>query len=134
MPPGANHRSRKIILAEPRGFLRRVSIAPSKRFAVPCAHLGGPLYVRHQIVHNRFVLEALEKEGAVFVETLDEVSCRAAGHFQRSWRRAQRVGSRQRSRFARYRCDLPAGHQGAPGSPALRERRPDRRARRSRRP
>ncbi len=34
---------------------------------------GRPLYVRHQIVHNRFVLEALEAEGAVFVENLDEV-------------------------------------------------------------
>ncbi len=34
---------------------------------------GRPLYVRHQIVHNRFVLEALEKEGAIFVEDLDEV-------------------------------------------------------------
>jgi 4-hydroxy-3-methylbut-2-en-1-yl diphosphate reductase len=34
---------------------------------------GRPLYVRHQIVHNRFVLEALEREGAIFVESLDEV-------------------------------------------------------------
>ena len=34
---------------------------------------GRPLYVRHQIVHNRFVLEALEREGAIFVENLDDV-------------------------------------------------------------
>ena len=34
---------------------------------------GRPLYVRHQIVHNRFVLEALEREGAIFVDTLEEV-------------------------------------------------------------
>jgi 4-hydroxy-3-methylbut-2-enyl diphosphate reductase len=34
---------------------------------------GRPLYVRHQIVHNRFVLEALEKEGAIFVESLEQV-------------------------------------------------------------
>jgi 4-hydroxy-3-methylbut-2-enyl diphosphate reductase len=34
---------------------------------------GRPLYVRHQIVHNRFVLEALEEEGAIFVEDLGEV-------------------------------------------------------------
>jgi 4-hydroxy-3-methylbut-2-enyl diphosphate reductase len=62
----------KIILAEPRGFCAGVERAvEAVRGALRT--FGRPLYVRHQIVHNRFVLEALEKEGAVFVETLDEV-------------------------------------------------------------
>src|SRR5260370_24561484 len=62
----------KIILAEPRGFCAGVDRAvETVRSAL--REYGRPLYVRHQIVHNRFVLEALEREGAVFVETLDEV-------------------------------------------------------------
>ncbi|MGH7934563.1 MAG: 4-hydroxy-3-methylbut-2-enyl diphosphate reductase [Candidatus Binataceae bacterium] len=62
----------KIILAEPRGFCAGVDRAvEAVRGAL--REFGRPLYVRHQIVHNRFVLEALEKEGAIFVENLDEV-------------------------------------------------------------
>jgi 4-hydroxy-3-methylbut-2-enyl diphosphate reductase len=62
----------KIILAEPRGFCAGVDRAvEAVRGALHT--YGRPLYVRHQIVHNRFVLEALEKEGAIFVEDLDEV-------------------------------------------------------------
>lgn len=61
----------KIILAEPRGFCAGVDRAvEAVRGAL--REYGRPLYVRHQIVHNRFVLEALEREGAIFVESLDE--------------------------------------------------------------
>ncbi|MGH8012226.1 MAG: 4-hydroxy-3-methylbut-2-enyl diphosphate reductase [Candidatus Binataceae bacterium] len=70
MPKGTS--VEKVILAEPRGFCAGVDRAVE---AVRSAlrEYGAPLYVRHQIVHNRFVLEALEKEGAIFVENLDEV-------------------------------------------------------------
>jgi 4-hydroxy-3-methylbut-2-en-1-yl diphosphate reductase len=62
----------KIILAEPRGFCAGVDRAvEGVRNAL--RDYGRPLYVRHQIVHNRFVLEALEREGAIFVESLEEV-------------------------------------------------------------
>jgi 4-hydroxy-3-methylbut-2-enyl diphosphate reductase len=62
----------KIILAEPRGFCAGVERAvEAVRSALRT--YGGPLYVRHQIVHNRFVLEGLEAEGAIFVEKLDDV-------------------------------------------------------------
>jgi len=62
----------KVILAEPRGFCAGVDRAvEAVRSALRV--YGAPLYVRHQIVHNRFVLEALEREGAIFVEDLDEV-------------------------------------------------------------
>src|SRR5271169_838243 len=62
----------KIILAEPRGFCAGVDRAvEAVRGALRT--YGRPLYVRHQIVHNRFVLEALEEEGAIFVEDLAEV-------------------------------------------------------------
>jgi 4-hydroxy-3-methylbut-2-enyl diphosphate reductase len=62
----------KLILAEPRGFCAGVDRAvEAVRGALRT--YGRPLYVRHQIVHNRFVLEALEREGAIFVDRLDEV-------------------------------------------------------------
>ena len=62
----------KIILAEPRGFCAGVDRAvEGVRGAL--RDYGRPLYVRHQIVHNRFVLEALEREGAIFVDNLDMV-------------------------------------------------------------
>jgi len=62
----------KIILAEPRGFCAGVDRAVEAVRSALRAY-GRPLYVRHQIVHNRFVLEALEREGAIFVDTLEEV-------------------------------------------------------------
>src|ERR1700691_2177548 len=62
----------KIILAEPRGCCAGVGRGvEAVRGAL--RDYGRPLYVRHQIVHNRFVLEALEREGAIFVESLEEV-------------------------------------------------------------
>lgn len=63
----------KLILAAPRGFcagvVRAVDIVER---ALSQAH-GGPVYVRHEIVHNRQVVERLERLGAIFVEELDEV-------------------------------------------------------------
>lgn len=89
----------KIILAEPRGFCAGVDRAvEAVRSALRT--YGRPLYVRHQIVHNRFVLEALEKEGAIFVESLDQVPERqrvifsAHGVAPSEWDRARDRGLR----------------------------------------
>lgn len=62
----------KILLAAPRGFCAGVERAIQ---AVEHAleTYGAPVYVRHEIVHNRYVVESLEKKGAIFVEELDEV-------------------------------------------------------------
>lgn len=62
----------KIVLAEPRGFCAGVERAVEAVRGALRAY-GRPLYVRHQIVHNRFVLEALESEGAIFVDNLADV-------------------------------------------------------------
>jgi len=61
-----------ILLANPRGFCAGVdrAIEIVKR-AIEL--LGAPIYVRHEVVHNRFVVEDLKQRGAVFVEELDEV-------------------------------------------------------------
>ena len=62
----------EVILAEPRGFCAGVDRAIEiveralKRF-------GAPIYVRHEIVHNTFVVDDLRRKGAIFIEDLDDV-------------------------------------------------------------
>ena len=63
----------KIHLAGPRGFCAGVDRAilmveeAIKRF-------GGPIYVRHEIVHNKYVVEDLKSKGAIFIDELDEIT------------------------------------------------------------
>lgn len=61
-----------VLLANPRGFCAGVdrAIEIVKR---AIETLGAPIYVRHEVVHNRFVVDDLKHRGAVFVEELDEV-------------------------------------------------------------
>ena len=61
-----------VLLANPRGFCAGVdrAIEIVKR---AIESLGAPIYVRHEVVHNRFVVDDLRQRGAVFVEELDEV-------------------------------------------------------------
>jgi len=61
-----------VLLANPRGFCAGVDRAIEIVERALTMH-GAPIYVRHEVVHNRFVVENLEKKGAVFVENLDEV-------------------------------------------------------------
>ncbi|MFZ7175228.1 4-hydroxy-3-methylbut-2-enyl diphosphate reductase [[Pasteurella] aerogenes] len=62
----------KIILANPRGFCAGVDRAISIVELALEVH-GAPIYVRHEVVHNRFVVNGLRERGAIFVEELDEV-------------------------------------------------------------
>ncbi|WP_297325994.1 4-hydroxy-3-methylbut-2-enyl diphosphate reductase [Nitrosomonas sp.] len=62
----------KVLLSNPRGFCAGVDRAIEIVERALTMH-GAPIYVRHEVVHNRFVVEDLEKKGAVFVESLDEV-------------------------------------------------------------
>ncbi|PTQ87786.1 4-hydroxy-3-methylbut-2-enyl diphosphate reductase [Nitrosomonas ureae] len=62
----------KVLLSNPRGFCAGVDRAIEIVERALTMH-GAPIYVRHEVVHNRFVVENLEKKGAVFVENLDEV-------------------------------------------------------------
>jgi len=61
-----------ILLPEPRGFCAGVDRA-IQIVELALERYGKPIYVRHEIVHNRYVVENLERKGAVFVEELDEV-------------------------------------------------------------
>jgi 4-hydroxy-3-methylbut-2-en-1-yl diphosphate reductase len=62
----------EVVLANPRGFCAGVDRAIEIVERAIDA-LGAPIYVRHEVVHNRFVVENLRSRGAVFVEELDEV-------------------------------------------------------------
>lgn len=61
-----------IRLCQPRGFCAGVDRA-IQIVVLALKKYGAPVYVRHEIVHNRYVVEGLEAKGAVFVEELDEI-------------------------------------------------------------
>jgi len=62
----------KIKMCTPRGFCAGV-VRAIEIVELALQKYGAPVYVRHEIVHNRFVVEDLEAKGAVFVEELDEI-------------------------------------------------------------
>ena len=62
----------KVLLCSPRGFCAGV-VRAIDTVEQALARYGAPVYVRHEIVHNRYVVESLKRKGAVFVEELDEV-------------------------------------------------------------
>ena len=61
-----------VLIAAPRGFCAGVDRA-IEIVERALARYGAPVYVRHEIVHNRYVVDSLRAKGAVFVEELDEV-------------------------------------------------------------
>jgi 4-hydroxy-3-methylbut-2-enyl diphosphate reductase len=62
----------KVLLCSPRGFCAGVDRA-IQIVELALQRFGAPVYVRHEIVHNRYVVDGLKRKGAVFVETLDEI-------------------------------------------------------------
>jgi len=71
-PAPATRPALKIRVANPRGFCAGVDRA-IQIVERALDKFGAPVYVRHEIVHNRYVVESLEARGAVFVDELDEV-------------------------------------------------------------
>jgi 4-hydroxy-3-methylbut-2-en-1-yl diphosphate reductase len=68
----ADHPPLRVLIAAPRGFCAGVDRA-IQIVELALERFGAPVYVRHEIVHNRFVVDRLRKLGAVFVDELDEV-------------------------------------------------------------
>ena len=67
-----NAMPQEILLAEPRGFCAGVDRAIDI-VERALAKFGPPIYVRHEIVHNTFVVNDLKSKGAIFIEDLAEV-------------------------------------------------------------
>src|SRR5512132_1717751 len=86
-----------VVLANPRGFCAGVERA-IEIVERAIEQLGAPIYVRHEIVHNKYVVENLRKKGAVFVDELDEVPrgstviFSAHGVSKEIWREAEARG------------------------------------------
>lgn len=70
--PSADRPSIALVLAAPRGFCAGVDRA-IQIVERALERFGAPVYVRHEIVHNRFVVDSLAAKGAIFVDELDEV-------------------------------------------------------------
>ena len=77
-PPSAMSKpAMSILLASPRGFCAGVDRA-IQIVERALERFGTPVYVRHEIVHNRYVVQTLEAKGAIFVQELDDVPADAA--------------------------------------------------------
>ena len=112
----------KIILANPRGFCAGVNMAiESLERALEL--FGTPLYVYHEIVHNRPVVERFRKRGVVFVDRIDEVPSGATLLYSAHGVAPAIREAAARTQPARHRRHLSAGDQGASGSGALRQGR-----------
>lgn len=72
MAPGRTKPLLKVLLCSPRGFCAGV-VRAIESVERALDRYGAPVYVRHEIVHNRYVVDSLRAKGAIFVEELDEV-------------------------------------------------------------
>ncbi|MFC3713431.1 4-hydroxy-3-methylbut-2-enyl diphosphate reductase [Sphingoaurantiacus capsulatus] len=70
--PAATKPQLRVVIAAPRGFCAGVDRA-IRIVELAIERYGAPVYVRHEIVHNKFVVDSLRAKGAVFVEELHEV-------------------------------------------------------------
>jgi 4-hydroxy-3-methylbut-2-enyl diphosphate reductase len=74
----------RVLLANPRGFCAGVDRA-IEIVELALRRFGAPVYVRHEIVHNRHVVEGLRKKGAVFIE--DPIDAPTGAYLPRCGRR-----------------------------------------------
>ncbi|MCW5646909.1 MAG: 4-hydroxy-3-methylbut-2-enyl diphosphate reductase [Sphingopyxis sp.] len=71
-PGGSETAELRVLIAAPRGFCAGVDRA-IRIVELAIERYGAPVYVRHEIVHNRYVVDSLKAQGAIFVESLDQV-------------------------------------------------------------
>ncbi|MGH9817814.1 MAG: 4-hydroxy-3-methylbut-2-enyl diphosphate reductase, partial [Candidatus Acidiferrales bacterium] len=68
----ANPNGKSLVRVRPRGFCAGV-VRAVEIVELTLEAYGAPVYVHHEIVHNRYVVEQLRRRGAIFVESLEEV-------------------------------------------------------------
>ena len=108
----------EVYLAQPRGFCAGV-VRAIEIVERALEKYGPPVYVRHEIVHNKYVVESLQNKGAIFVEDLSEVPARAVTVFSaHGVARSVEDGSRRPGPAGAQR-HLPAGHQGPQSGQAV---------------
>ena len=100
-----------ILLASPRGFCAGVDRA-IQIVERAIERYGRPVYVRHEIVHNRHVVESLEAKGAIFVEELDDVPADRPVVFSAHGVPKAVPAEAGRRNLLYHRRHLPAGLQG----------------------
>jgi 4-hydroxy-3-methylbut-2-enyl diphosphate reductase len=101
-----------VMLANPRGFCAGVDRAidiVNRALEV----FGQPIYVRHEVVHNKTVVDDLRNRGAVFVEELDEVPDDAIVIFSAHGVSKAVQDEAASPRLAGVRCNLPIGNESA---------------------
>ena len=77
----------RVILASPRGFCAGVNMA-IEALELAIKAYGTPLYVYHEIVHNKWVVDRFKRQGAIFVNDLSQVPGRRCIALLRPWRAA----------------------------------------------
>ena len=102
----------EVALAEPRGFCAGVDRA-IEIVERALRRFGAPIYVRHEIVHNTYVVNDLKAKGAIFIEDLADVPPRCHAGVQRPRRADGGARRGAAARLSGVRRHLPAGHQGA---------------------
>ena len=103
-----------MLLCSPRGFCAGV-VRAIDSVEQALKRYGAPVYVRHEIVHNRYVVESLKAKGAIFVEELDEIpDTNAPVIFSAHGVPKSIPGGIAAPQLLRARRHLPAGHQGPP--------------------
>ena len=112
----------KILLASPRGFCAGVNMAIETLETAIRLH-GTPIYVFHEIVHNKHVVDRFVREGAVFVDAVEEVPEGAVLLFSAHGVAPEVRRGRGRAAAAGHRRHLPARHEGAPRGDQVREGR-----------
>ena len=125
----------KVLLASPRGFCAGVNMA-IESLDLALASLAPPIYVYHEIVHNKYVVEHFRGRGVTFVDDLADVPRGATLLFLRPRRFAGSPPRGPRTQPAGDRRHLPAGDQGPLGGHQIRPGRlhdPAHRPRRARR-
>ena len=103
----------RVLIAAPRGFCAGVDRA-IQIVELALERFGAPVYVRHEIVHNRFVVDRLRELGAVFVDELDEVPDDRPVVFSAHGVPKSVPAAAQDRGLDLCRRDLPAGLQGPP--------------------
>lgn len=109
----------KVVLVNPRGFCAGVVMAV-KCLDRTLRELGAPIYVYHEIVHNRHVVEQFQARGAIFVDDVEDVPGDAVLVFS-AWDCACRLRACESPALVDHRCHLSAGSEGAHGSRPIRE-------------